>query len=154
DYERLLPYEYGFGVQADDPLEIDLAEPLELMRTLAAHGVAMMNLSCGSPYYTPHLQRPAMFPPIDGYLPPEDPLVGVWRQIDAVRQCKAALPTMPIVGTGYSYLQEYVVHVAQAVVREGGPHRLCHHAESHPRAAIGRSGCEGEAPGQGQGDGR
>jgi NADPH2 dehydrogenase len=118
DYRKLLPYEYGFGVKADDPLEIDLAEPLELMRTLAEHGVAMMNLSCGSPYYAPHIQRPAIFPPIDGYLPPEDPLVGVWRLIDAVRQCKAALPEMPIVGSGYSYLQDYVVHVAQAVVRQ------------------------------------
>ncbi len=119
DYANLLPYEYGFGVAADDPLEIDLAEPIELVRMLAEHGVAMMNLSCGSPYYAPHIQRPAIFPPIDGYQPPEDPLVGVWRQIDAVRQCKAALPEMPIVGTGYTYLQDYVVQVAQAVVREG-----------------------------------
>ncbi len=119
DYANLLPYEYGFGVAADDPLTIDLSEPIELMRTLADHGVAMMNLSCGSPYYAPHIQRPAIFPPIDGYLPPEDPLVGVWRQLDAVRQCKAALPQMPIVGTGYTYLQDYNVHVAQAVVREG-----------------------------------
>ena len=28
----------------------------------------------GSPYYNPHIQRPALFPPSDGYLPPEDPL--------------------------------------------------------------------------------
>jgi NADPH2 dehydrogenase len=119
DYHRLLPYEYGFGVAADDPLAIDLREPLELMRRLSEHGVAMMNLSAGSPYYAPHIQRPAIFPPIDGYQPPEDPLVGVWRQIDAVRQCKAAVPAMPVVGTGYSYLQDYLVHVAQAVVREG-----------------------------------
>lgn len=119
DYAKLLPYEYGFGVAADDPLEIDLREPIQLMRMLAEHGVAMINVSCGSPYYAPHIQRPAIFPPIDGYLPPEDPLVGVWRQIDAARQCKAALPDVPMVGTGYSYLQDYVVHVAQAVVREG-----------------------------------
>ena len=39
----------------------------------------------------------AIFPPIDGYLPPEDPLVGVWRQLDVVRQCKAALPEVPMV---------------------------------------------------------
>ena len=35
----------------------------------------------GSPYYNPHMQRPAMFPPLDGYEPPEDPLRGVARQI-------------------------------------------------------------------------
>jgi 2,4-dienoyl-CoA reductase-like NADH-dependent reductase (Old Yellow Enzyme family) len=118
DYGKLLPYEYGFGVAAEDPLAIDLTEPLELMRMLVARGVAMINVTCGSPYYNPHLQRPAIFPPIDGYRPPEDPLVGVWRQIDTVRRCKAALPDVPIIGSGYSYLQEYVAPVAQAVVRE------------------------------------
>ena len=61
---------------------------------------------------------PVSFPPSDGYLPPEDPLVGVFRQIDAVRQCKQAVPDIPLVGTGYTYLQDYLPHVAQAVVRE------------------------------------
>jgi 2,4-dienoyl-CoA reductase-like NADH-dependent reductase (Old Yellow Enzyme family) len=150
DYETYLPYEFGFGVSPDNPLAIDLIEPLELMRALIARGVCAINLTCGSPYYNPHLQRPAIFPPFDGYLPPEDPLVGAWRQIDTVRQCRAALGgrgqdagygaqgkastseplqpasrilhppiTVPIVGTGYSYLQDYLPHVAQAVVREG-----------------------------------
>ncbi|MEX2308544.1 MAG: NADH:flavin oxidoreductase [Pirellulales bacterium] len=119
DYDKLLPYEYGFGVDAEDPLRIDLTEPLELMRSLVARGVAIINVTCGSPYYNPHLQRPAIFPPIDGYQPPEDPLVGVWRQIDTVRRCKETLPHVPMVGSGYSYLQEYLVPVAQAVVRDG-----------------------------------
>jgi 2,4-dienoyl-CoA reductase-like NADH-dependent reductase (Old Yellow Enzyme family) len=51
----------------------------------------------------------------------------VWRQIDTVRQCRAVLSsapdsdggTVPIIGTGYSYLQDYLPHVAQAAVREG-----------------------------------
>lgn len=78
-----------------------------------------VNLSCGSPYYNPHIQRPAAFPPSDGYQPPEDPLVGVVRQLSVVRQCKEAFPDLPQVGTAYSYLQDYLPHVAQAVVREG-----------------------------------
>ncbi|RIK75727.1 MAG: NADH:flavin oxidoreductase [Planctomycetota bacterium] len=119
EYASLLPYEYGFGVDRHDPLQADLAEPIELLRTLAAHGVAMVNVTCGSPYYVPHMQRPAIFPPSDGYQPPEDPLAGVCRQIDAARQCKAALPHVPMVGTGYSYLQDYLPHAAQAVVRAG-----------------------------------
>jgi 2,4-dienoyl-CoA reductase-like NADH-dependent reductase (Old Yellow Enzyme family) len=60
-----------------------------------------------------------MFPPSDGYRPPEDPLVGVARQIHAARDCKRALPDLPMVGTGYSYLQDFLPHVAQAVVRAG-----------------------------------
>ena len=119
EYSKLLPYQYGFGVNPSQPLEDHLCEPIELLRSLAVHGVEIINVTCGSPYYVPHIQRPAIFPPSDGYQPPEDPLVGVWRQIDAVRRCKAALPDMPLVGSGYSYLQDYLPHVAQAVVRAG-----------------------------------
>ena len=49
-------------------------------------------ITAGSPYYNPHMQRPAIFPPLDGYLPPEDPLRGVARQIEATARLKAALP--------------------------------------------------------------
>src|SRR5205823_3186707 len=103
----------------NDPLQSDLSEPIELIRRLRARGVAAVNLSCGSPYYSPHIQRPAIFPPSDGYQPPEDPPVGAARQIHAARRCKQAVPAMPMVGTGYSYFQDYVPHVAQAVVRAG-----------------------------------
>lgn len=118
-YDRLLPYNHGFGVSAADPLQIDLAEPIRLLRQLRQWGVALVNITCGSPYYNPHIQRPAIFPPSDGYQPPEDPLVGVHRLIDAARQCKEAVPELPMVGTGYTYLQDYLPHVAQAVVRRG-----------------------------------
>ena len=120
DYEEHLPYLHGFGVDRDDPMQPDWSEPHRLVRELKELGVAMVNLSCGSPYYNPHVQRPAIFPPSDGYLPPEDPLAGVARQVEAVRLCREAAPGIPLVGTGYSYLQDYLPHVAQAVVREGG----------------------------------
>ena len=117
--EHSLPYRFGFGVREDDPLEYDLTEGIELLKRLRDLGVPAVNISCGSPYYNPHIQRPAIFPPSDGYQPPEDPLVGVVRQIQAARGCKAAVPGLTLVGTGYSYLQDYVPHVAQAVLRAG-----------------------------------
>ena len=119
DFADCLPYEFGFGVDESNPLAIDLAEPLQLIAELRELKVAAVNVTCGSPYYNPHIQRPAIFPPSDGYLPPEDPLVGVARQIEVTRQCKAAAGEMPLVGSGYSYLQDYLPHVAQAVVRKG-----------------------------------
>ena len=119
DYENLLPYTLGFGTCAEDPLKMDLAEPLKLLGVLRDLGVASVNVTAGSPYYNPHVQRPAIFPPSDGYQPPEDPLVGVARQLQATRQCKLAVPDLPLVGTGYSYLQDYLPHVAQAVIRAG-----------------------------------
>jgi len=119
EYEQFLPYLYGFGVDPNDPLKYYLAEPIRFIDTLRDLGVRLVNISCCSPYYNPHYQRPAIFPPSDGYQPPEDPLIGVARQIDAVKQLKAACPNSILVGSGYTYLQEYFPHVAQAVVREG-----------------------------------
>ena len=114
-----LPYRYGFGVDVDDPLRPDLTEPHRFLQLLRGLDIWLVNLSAGSPYYNPHLQRPAIYPPSDGYQPPEDPLVGVVRQVEVVRQLKAEYPDLVIVGTAYSYLQEFLPQVAQALVREG-----------------------------------
>lgn len=118
DFGAAIPYVYGFGCNPNHPLEMDLTEPIRFIKMLNAMGVRMINVSCGSPYYNPHVQRPAIFPPSDGYQPPEDPLVGVDRQIQCVRRLKEACPESILVGTGYSYLQEYLPHVAQGIVRE------------------------------------
>ena len=83
-------------------------------------GIHWVCLTAGSPYYNPHIQRPAIFPPSDGYLPPEDPLVGVARQIDGDgARSRRAIPELAIVGSAYSYLQEWLPHVAQHGVRHG-----------------------------------
>ncbi len=119
DHHHLLPYRYGFGVNPERPIEPDLTEPLELLRLCDQLGVRLINLSAGSPYYNPHIQRPARFPPCDGYNPPEDPLIGCARQIEAVARCKREFPHLILVGTGYSYLQEYLSYVAQSQVRLG-----------------------------------
>lgn len=117
-FEDALPYRYGFGVDPNNPIRMDLAEPMRLIELLRSLDITLVNLTAGSPYYNPHIQRPALFPPSDGYRPPEDPLVGVNRQIQAVRQIKQHFPEMTLIGTGYTYLQDYLPHVAQAVVRE------------------------------------
>ena len=119
EFDTGVSYECGFGVDKENPLAVDLAEPIRLLNELKSLGVFAVNLSCGSPYYNPHIQRPAIFPPSDGYQPPEDPLIGVARQIHATRECREAVSNLPVVGTGYSYLQDYLPHVAQACVSEG-----------------------------------
>jgi 2,4-dienoyl-CoA reductase-like NADH-dependent reductase (Old Yellow Enzyme family) len=110
-----------FGTRRESPFEIDLAEPIALLRLLyERYGVRLFNITAGSPYYNPHMQRPAFYPPSDGYQPPEDPLVGCVRQANAVREIKAALPgDAVIIGSAFSYFQEYLPHVAQGVVRAG-----------------------------------
>jgi 2,4-dienoyl-CoA reductase-like NADH-dependent reductase (Old Yellow Enzyme family) len=115
----LIPYLWGFGVDPENPVESDLSEPVRFLSLLETLGIALVNLTAGSPYYNPHIQRPALYPPSDGYLPPEDPLVGVARQMDATRQLKQKFPNLIFVGTGYSYLQDFFPNVAQAALREG-----------------------------------
>lgn len=112
-------YDYAFGADPDNPLEMDLSEAYRFLDLLTSLGIRLVCISAGSPYYTPHIQRPALFPPTDGYEPPEDPLVGVSRLIEATSQIKSHYPHRVIVGTGYSYLQEWLPHVAQHYVRTG-----------------------------------
>ncbi len=110
-------YPYAFGGNKEDPYKIDLSEPLQYTELLKSLDIELLNLSAASPYYNPHFTRPAYFPPSDGYLPPEDPLVGVARQINIVSKYKNANPELTIVGSGYSYLQDWLPNVAQNVVR-------------------------------------
>ncbi len=113
------PYPYAFGASTDNALEMDLSEPFAFLRLLESLGIRLVCLTAASPYYNPHLQRPAMTPPSDGYLPPEDPLVGVARQIEAVARAKAAFPNLVLVGSAYTYLQEWLPAVASAQIAAG-----------------------------------
>jgi 2,4-dienoyl-CoA reductase-like NADH-dependent reductase (Old Yellow Enzyme family) len=91
-----------------------------MLRLLESLDIRWVCLTAGSPYYNPHVQRPALFPPLDGYTPPEDPLRGVARQIEATARLKKEFPRLAIVGSAYSYLQEWLPHVGQSVLREDG----------------------------------
>ena len=110
------PGDDGVGVpEAPEPW--GFADPLGLLDLL---GVDLLCVTAGSPYYCPHAQRPAWFPPSDGYSPPEDPLVGVARLLASAAAIARARPEVTVVATGFSYLQEWVPHVASAMVRDGG----------------------------------
>ncbi len=113
------PYADGFGIDAAHPSRFDLDEPMRLLELIQSLGIQLVNLTLGSPYYCPHLQRPAAYPPCDGYPPPRDPLEEVAEHIRVARQSKARFPKLVFVGTGYTYLQEWLAHVAQFEIRAG-----------------------------------
>jgi NADPH2 dehydrogenase len=120
DFSGCLPYRYGFGVNPQNPTELDLTEPFQFVDLCVRLGVKILNTSAGSPYYTPHIQRPAAYPPSDGYQPAHDPIIDVERQVQVARKLKGRAPSgLVIVGSGYSYLQEYLPHVAQHIIRNG-----------------------------------
>ena len=118
-WKAAVPYESGFGVDASDPRRFDWEEPLRFLALLRELEVELVNLTIGSPYWNPHLQRPAAYPPSDGYLPPRDPLAEVAQHVLVARRCKAAFPELVLVGSGYTYLQEWLPNVAQYEVGAG-----------------------------------
>jgi 2,4-dienoyl-CoA reductase-like NADH-dependent reductase (Old Yellow Enzyme family) len=113
-------YRSAFGLLRDERMDEALAEARGLLEVLRGLAIRWVCVTGGSPYYNPHVQRPALFPPSDGYLPPEDPLAGVARQIRATTLLKRGFPELVLVGSAYSYLQEWLPNVGQRVVREGG----------------------------------
>ena len=118
DYREHLPYRWGFGVNSSEPEKYDLSETCELLSIFRRLDIRLVNITAGSPYYNPHIQRPALYPPSDGYQPPEDPLIGVARQMEATRELKRQFGDLIFVGTAYTYLQEFLPFVAQAAVRD------------------------------------
>lgn len=111
------PYEHSFGVDPGNPLKEDLNEPLKLIQLLRSFGVLMVNVSMGSPYYNMHYGRPFERTPDDGYYSPEHPLEGVARHFRITGAVQEAFPDLVVVGTGYSWLRQFLVNAGEANIR-------------------------------------
>lgn len=114
-----LPYRYGFGCRAGDPLEMDLEEPKRLARLLRDEGVGLLNVSMGNPYANPHVGRPFEKAPVDGYESPEHPLLGVARHFRATAEIQREVPDVAVMGTGYSWLREFALSAGEWNLRRG-----------------------------------
>ena len=111
------PYEHSFGVDRNNPLREDFTEPVQLVKLLRTFGVAMVNVSMGSPYYNMHYGRPFERTPDDGYYSPEHPLIGVERHFRAAGAIQEAFPDLVVVGTGYSWLRQFLLNAAESNIR-------------------------------------
>ncbi|MGA2136846.1 MAG: NADH:flavin oxidoreductase, partial [Bryobacteraceae bacterium] len=100
-----IPYPYGWGVDAANPLREDLTEVRQAIEWLREAGVELLNISLGSPYYNPHIGRPFEKPDEGNYEQPEHPLAGVDRHFRIAAELQHAFPDLPLVGSGYSWLQ-------------------------------------------------
>ncbi len=114
-----LPYPWGFGMARDGSMQPDLSEPVALLRLLQAEGVAFVNLGYGNPYYNPHVERPYDTAEVGGYLPQEHPLVDIALMCDLHRQIHEAVPELPLIATGFSWLRQFFPPVAAAMVQHG-----------------------------------
>lgn len=113
------PVVTAFGVNEFEPLHEDCTEPIEVARRLRDWGVNLINVTAGNPYACPHYLRPAEFPPVDGYPAPEHPLLGVLRHLRLTRAIQAAVPEIPVAGSGYSWLQDFAPQAAAAQLAAG-----------------------------------
>jgi len=109
-----IPYPYGFGVDRCNYLLPDYDEPVKLAKILYSKGVRLLNVTMGTPYYNPHINRPF---DTGEYIPHEHPLEGVARLISGAAKIKKQVPKMVVMGTGYSWLRNFAPYVA-AYVKE------------------------------------
>jgi NADPH2 dehydrogenase len=113
------PLVNGWGFSPEDPFTPDPTEPIRWVQEMHKLGVSLVNIALGNPYAQPHFGRPFEYPPPDGYESPEHPLVGVNRHFNIAGAIQQANPTLPIVGTGYSYLQEFMPQAGAANIQTG-----------------------------------
>ncbi|MDP2999477.1 MAG: hypothetical protein Q8N47_18455 [Bryobacterales bacterium] len=114
-----IPYPWGFGVDPNDPLREDLSEVKQAVAWFQQWGIQLLNVSAGSPYYNPHIGRPFEKPDEGNYEPPEHPLLGVDRHFRIAGELQRAFPDLPMVGTGYSWLQKYAINAGARNVADG-----------------------------------
>lgn len=114
-----LPLENSWGTNPASPDRPDLSEPLQWIGDMQSLGVSMFNLTMGNPYASPHYLRPFEYPPPDGYATPEHPLMGVHRHIHLAGEVQRCFPQVPCIGSGYSWLQEFLFNAGAANIQQG-----------------------------------
>jgi NADPH2 dehydrogenase len=114
-----VPYAHGFGMDCADPLREDLGEVEQAVGWFQQWGFKLVNVSLGSPYLNPHIGRPFEKPDEGNYEQPEHPLLGVDRHFRIAGRLQARFPALPMVGTGYSWLQHYAVNAAAFNIAAG-----------------------------------
>jgi 2,4-dienoyl-CoA reductase-like NADH-dependent reductase (Old Yellow Enzyme family) len=116
---RTGPLANGWGMSESDPFVPDFSEPIRWIGDMRELGVSLVNVTMGNPYAQPHFGRPFEYPPPDGYESPEHPLVGADRHFKATEAVHRAYPDLAVVGTGYSYFQEFLPQIGAGNLRDG-----------------------------------
>jgi len=112
----LVPYPYGFGMDAEHPDRMDLAESKALAGALVG---PLLLTSLGIPFWKPAYGRPFDIPVPGGKVPDEHPLDGIARHLRITAEFQRSYPELAVVGPGYSWLRQFFPHVAAAAVRAG-----------------------------------
>lgn len=109
-----IPFPQGWGVNKDDYKQMDLEEPIQLVKDLVSEDVKLINITMGNPYFIPHINRPF---DNGGYTPDEDPLYGCNRLIEGASIIQQNVPDSIVVGVGYSWFREFAPYVAAGSIK-------------------------------------
>ena len=110
-----MEYPYGFGCSRDDYMVPDFEEISRLVTEMENLGISCINITMGTPYLTPHINRPHT----NGGVIPEDPLIGCDRMIKYTAELQKRFPKIAIVGAGYSFFREFAPYVAAGAIKSG-----------------------------------
>jgi len=117
---RLCAYEAvreGFGVSASDYRKPDVAEPIRIVQQWRENGLALLNVTAASPRLRGAERGVRAHRDSDN--PDEHPLMTLARQLSLARSLRAAAPGLPVVGSGFAWLRQFVPQVAAGALREG-----------------------------------
>jgi 2,4-dienoyl-CoA reductase-like NADH-dependent reductase (Old Yellow Enzyme family) len=114
------PYPFGWGVDKENYWNPDLSEPLKLVEILKNIGVKLLSISAGNPYFRmPQVTRPYDIPTIGGEIPEEHPLESVARLFEFARVIQNKVVDIPVVGSGYSWLRQFLGNAGAANIDDG-----------------------------------
>jgi 2,4-dienoyl-CoA reductase (NADPH2) len=109
------PYPYGFGVDKEDYMKFDPAEPMALVRMLCDLGVNLLSNSGGNPYYlNPQVTRPFDTSSLGIPTPDEHPLESIARLFYFTRLIQKEAGDIPVVGNGYTWLRQFISYAGAA----------------------------------------
>ncbi len=117
---RLCVYEAkrgGFGVSAGDYRRPDLAEPIRFVEQLRSAGLSLLNITTASPVLggpNRGLEGRRDSEPAD-----EHPLTIIDRHLQVAKSLREAVAGLPIVGSGFSWLRQFIPPVASGALRDG-----------------------------------
>lgn len=113
------PYPYGFGSAEGDPWTFAPQEPMRLVELLHSENVQLLSNSAGNPYYIyPQVTRPFDSSSLGIPVPQEDPLASVARLFAFTALVQKAVPDIPVVGNGYSWLRQFLPYAGAANLEE------------------------------------
>ncbi|MBR3967757.1 MAG: flavin oxidoreductase/NADH oxidase [Clostridia bacterium] len=110
------PYPYGFGVNEGDGITPHYEEAKMLAKALVELGMPMLDFTMGNPYFNPNVNRP-FIGSLDKF--GDHPMFGVERMLKGIGEVKKAVPGIPVISSGISFLGTEGAKVNAACIENG-----------------------------------